>query len=227
MPFRTAAAAVSLGIFALGLFPLGTARSDQAPAPRWSVELILSVAGSYRITDETGPTMGDYSFTVLWKGFLERDDVDWRLTHGTCELAEWRAEERPAPQSLGRTLTTGDISDKPAFRFHYILQDKGRIELDFSTDGFSIPLNPSREKFSLILPASARTTRPGPGLKYDNFVITGSNLIQFDESEFMDAPLEKTFAWSWRRYQSALEQNLTIHCYQSHKVRLAVSFKPA
>ncbi|MCJ7610708.1 MAG: hypothetical protein MUP19_00475 [Candidatus Aminicenantes bacterium] len=226
MPLRTAAAAV-LGIFALASFPLGTARSDQVPAPRWSVELVLSVAGTYRITDETGPTTGDYSFTVRWKGSLERDDVDWRLTHGTCELADWKAEERPALQSLGWALTTEDFGDKPAFRFHYVLQDKGRIELDFGMDGFSIPLHPSREKFPLILPASARTTRPGPGLKYDHFVITGSNLIQFDESEFMDAPLEKTFAWSWRRYQSALEQNLTIHCYQSHKVRLAVSFQPA
>jgi len=216
-------AAAGLALAALCILPLGTAVSDgEGPAPRWTLELVLSVAGIYRVTDEAGPVAGNYSFTVRWQGTLERDDVDWRLTHGQCALEDWKAQEQPAPKSRGRVMTIEDFKDMPAFRFHYILQDKGRVMIDFGMDGFPIPLNPSRESFLLTLPASGKTTQPGPGVKYDDFVVDGSNLVQFGEGEFADAALEKEFAWTWRRNQSALEQDVTIHCYQSHKAQLTV-----
>jgi len=214
------------GAIVLAFLAAGTARPDQAPALRWSVEVVLAVTGNYRVADKDGVTTGDYSFTVRWTGTIERDDQDWKLRHDKDELTDWKAEEQPAPRSLGLILTTEDFTEKPVFRFHYILQDEGLIELDFGMESFSIPLNPSQEKFLLILPASAHTTQPGPGLDYDHSLVKGSNRVAFDEKELLSSPLKKTFDWSWRRSQVALWQDMTIYCNQSHQAHLTASFKP-
>ncbi len=219
--------AVGLGFFALVFYPFRAALSGPAAAARWSIDLTLDVTGQYRVIEKDGSLTGRYSFTIHWVGSIDRDEDDWRLVHKTCDVLNWKAEESPAPRSGGKALTTEDFPDKPVFRFHYLLQEQDEIQLDFELEGFEVPLNPSQQKFPLILPVSARTTRPHPGLDYDRHIIKGSNHVDFAASELDNAPIEKTFAWSWRRFQSTLETDATVGCHQSHDARLTVVFKPA
>lgn len=222
------AAAVGIGFSTLGLFLLGTARSGPAPATHWNIELILNVTGQYSAVEKSGATTGRYSFTVRWEGSIERDADDWRLIHMASDVLDWNADESPAPRSGGSVLTTDDFPDKPVFRFHYVLQEQDEIQLDFGLEGFDVPLNPSLQKFPLVLPVSARTPpRPRRGLDYDRHVIKGSNRVSFSAKELDGARLEKSFAWSWRRFQSTLETDATVGCLQSHEARLTVVFKPA
>ena len=219
--------AFGLGFIALVFYPLRAARPGPAAAARWSIDLTLDVTGQYRVIEKDDSFAGRYSFTIHWVGSIERDEDDWRLTHNTCDILNWKAEENPAPRSGGRVLTTEDFPDKPAFRFHYMLQEEGEIQLDFDLEGFEVPLNSSQQKFPLILPVSAQTSRPGRGSDYDPHIIKGSNRVRFAASELEDTQLEKTFAWSWRRFQSTLETDSTVGCHQSHDARLTVIFKPA
>jgi hypothetical protein len=205
---------------------LGGARSGPQAVPGHSIQIIMTVDGRYRVTQNAGSVAGRYAFTVRWKGRIERDDEDWRLVHESCDLLDWQAEETPAPQSKGQVLTTGDFADKPAFHFGYVLEEEGLLELDFSVTGFPVPLNPSLHKFPLILPVSAGTTLAGADPGYDKFVTQGSNLVQAPVVDLLDGPLERTYSWSWSHYQTTLAQQATAHCYQTHRARLTVAFNP-
>jgi hypothetical protein len=219
---------VLLALASSGLaFDPGAVRSRPgADAVPWSVELTLSVRGQYRLTGRTGPVSGDYAFTVLWKGSLEPDDVDWRLVHKSCDLLDWRIEERPPTQARGEVLTEKDVPEKPVFQFRYVLQDQGLVEFDFRTEGFSVPLTPSPEKFALILPSSARTGRSGGAPNYDALLVKGSNRVVIPQDEMGTEPIEKTFAWGWAGNQSVLAPDATIVCRQTHQVRLKLVLIP-
>jgi hypothetical protein len=226
MNFRPAAA-VRLGFLGLLLCPFGAARPAPAKAARWNIDLTLTVSGQYRVAEKDRSFAGRYSFRVRWAGSIERDADDWRLIHRTSDLLDWKAEENPSPRSVGRTLTTEDFVARPVFRFHYVLQEQDVIQLDFALEGFDVPLNASSQKFGLVLPASAKTTRPSSGLDYDRHLITGSNQIRFAADELDNARLEKSYGWTWGRFESTLRTEDNPNCHQSHEARLSVVFKPA
>jgi hypothetical protein len=194
--------------------------------PSWSVELTLAVQGQYRMDDKAGPRSGHFAFTIRWKGTIEEDEDDYRLVHNAAELLNWQADETQPPGSREKSLTTDDFEDKPIFHFNYILQENEEVQLDFSMDGFPVPCGPSDNKFLLVLPESAMSTHPGPGPNYDNNITRGSNRISVPRDGVLAGPLERSFAWSWKRYQSRLEQDKTVSCLQSHAARLSVSFTP-
>jgi len=194
--------------------------------PSWSVELTLAVQGQYRMDDKAGPRVGHFAFSVRWKGTIEEDEDDYRLVHNAAELLNWQADETQPPASRERPLTTNDFEDKPVFHFNYILQENEEVQLDFSMDGFPIPCGPSDNKFLLMLPESAMSTHPGAGPNYDGNITRGSNRICIPRADVLAGPVEHSFAWSWKRFQSGLEQNKTVSCLQSHTARLSVSFTP-
>ncbi len=215
-----------LGLVAPALRPACPRFRPGGEAASWTVELTLSVTGQYRVMGRKGPISGDYAFTVLWKGALEPDDVDWRLVHKTCDLLDWKAQETPARQAAGTVLTEGDFQDKPVFQFRYVLQDQGQVEFDFTMEGFPIPLNPSAEKFELVLPSSARPGRTAGEITYDGHVIKGSNRVAIPEEDLGTEPIDRAFAWSWAGNQSILGQNATTVCRQTHQAHLRLRMIP-
>ena len=223
---RSGAVLLVLALSAPPLRPAGPRSRPGAEAIPWTVELTLSVTGQYRVMARKGPLSGDYSFTVLWKGTLEPDDVDWRLVHKSSDLLNWKAEERPSGPTPAEVLTERDFPDKPIFHFNYVLQDQDLVEFDFSTEGFPIPLNPSREKFPLILPSSARTSRSGGHAAYDGYIIKGSNKVVLPSADLGTGPIDRTFSWNWAGNQSLLEQDATLVCRQTHQVRLRLQLLP-
>lgn len=219
---------VFLGLAALGFAcgPAGGRLPGAEVPPRWALELVLRVSGDYRVFESAGPTVGHFAFTIRWRGTIERDDVDWRLIHKSCDVLDWKADETPAPQSPGAVLGSEDFVDKPAFHFRYFLQDSGRIEVDFVTEGFAIPLNPSGQKFPLILPSSARTAPAAAEQNYDPFVTRGSNRIVLAPGDLDTGRLERTFDWSWSHNLSRLEPKTTVFCRQTHDAHLTLKMEP-
>ncbi len=210
---------------ALGFQPAGS-RPGPRTSPRWGLELELKVSGHYRVYQATGPIVGQYSFAVRWKGMMERDDVDWRLVHKSSELVDWKAEETPSPQGPGRVLTSQDFPDKPVFRFLYVLQNEGLIEIQFGTEGFEVPLTPTTQKFPLILPRAAQRARAHGEPSYDQHLTKGSNKILFPEAEMGSSRLEREFSWSWSHTLVQLEQKNTCTCLQRHDARLTIVLEP-
>jgi len=176
--------------------------------------------------DKAGRQIGHFSFTIRWKGTIEEDEDDYRLVHNAAELTNWQADESQPPASKERLLTTDDFEDKPVFHLNYILQENEEVQLDFSMDGFPIPCGPSNNRFLLVLPESAMSTHPGAGPSYDFNITAGSNRISVPRNDVLAGPVERSFAWSWKRFQSGFEQNKTVSCLQSHAARLSVSFTP-
>lgn len=195
--------------------------------PSWNVELTLEVKGRYRMEDKVGPRIGHYTFTVHWKGTIERDDDDYLLLHNEAALEGWKADESPAPSTDGRFLDSKDFADRPVFHFNYILGENEEVQLDFAMDGFPVPVNPSNYKFPLTLPASFSNTQAGSEPGYDRHITQGSNRISLPKAAVENGPVKKSFAWSWKRNNWGLEQDATVYCSQSHEARLAVSFTPA
>lgn len=194
--------------------------------PSWSVELTLAVQGQYRMEDTAGQRVGHFSFTVRWKGTIEEDEDDFRLVHNAAELTNWQADESQPSASKEGPLTTDDFEDKPVFHLNYILQEDEIVQVDFSMDGFPIPVGASDNKFLLALPESAMSTHPGAGPAYDFNITRGSNRVCVPRNDVLTGPVERSFAWSWKRFQSGFEQSKTLSCVQSHTARLTVSFTP-
>lgn len=214
-------------VCAAWLLLAGSVVTASSPAkPSWNVELTLEVNGRYRIEDKDGPKIGHYAFTVQWKGTIERDDDDYLLLHNEAALEDWKAAESPAPSTAGRFLDSQDFTDRPAFRFNYILRENEEVQVDFAMDGFPIPVNPSNYKFPLALPASVSNTQAGSEPGYDRCITQGSNRVSLPRAAVESGPVEKTFAWRWKRNNWGLEQDTTVYCLQSHEARLTVSFTP-
>ncbi len=222
---RLGAVLLVLGLSAPALRPAGWSARPGAGAITWTIEVTLSVTGQYRVTGRQGALSGDYAFTFLWKGSLEPDDVDWRLVHKSCELVDWKAQERPELRAAGEALTEGEVPEKPVFHFRYVLQDQDQVEFDFSTEGFPIPLNASTEKFQLILPSSAKTRRSGEAL-YDGLVNRGSNRVAIPADALGREPVDRTFDWGWAGNQSILGRDVTVVCRQTHQARLRLVLIP-
>lgn len=222
---RLGAVLLALGLSASTLHPYGLRARPGAGPTGWTIEVTLSVTGQYRVTGRQGAISGDYSFTFLWKGTLEPDDVDWRLVHKSCELVNWKAQERPELRAAGEVLNEGQVPEKPVFHFRYVLQDQDRVEFDFSTEGFAIPLNASAEKFQLILPSSAKAHRSGEA-PYDGLVNKGSNRVAIAADDLGRERVDRTFEWGWAGNQSILGPYLTVVCRQTHQARLRLLLVP-
>jgi hypothetical protein len=192
----------------------------------WEIKLVLTTDGEYTLEGAEKNYSGDYSFTILWTGTMERDDSDYLLYRINSEILRWEAQEKAIAPDFFRLLQTTDFVDKPFFCLNYILRKEENLHFDFACQGFFVPQNESLDKFFLNLPSSAENSQRLSEVDYDSLVLKGSNHIFLEEKEIYFGPVEKNFSWTWRHKQWLLKENRTVSASNSHKVKVKISIMP-
>jgi len=219
----------SSSFFLAGIFFLlsGLVVGQNQAKPRWwEIKMTITAKGEYKQDAREVQFGGAYAFTIAWTGAMEKDQDDYLLYHASAELVQWEAEERATyPQEI-RALTTKDFPDKPELKVNYILKKDDGLFFDFVVNGFDVPLNPGQEHFALLLPASEENTFTSPGASYNGHVRTGSNKISIEEKQIYQAPLEKSFAWTWKKQTWIQEMDKNIYQTNSHSVQVKIIINP-
>ncbi len=213
----------------VGLLPivilLGAVRaaSSRPSGPIWwDLEVQLTTEGNYRMDERGFNADGSYRFSISWAGTMERDEADFRLYHVRSELVRWEAEERSARPGGTLLLTEADFSEKPSFDFNFLLEKGGLLVLDLATQGFTVPVAESPEKFYLLLPSSAENNQSVEGVNYNGGILKGTNRVAVPAESIVDGPVDKKFAWDWKNEQWLLRQDRTVHVLNRHQARLTL-----
>lgn len=192
----------------------------------WEIKVTLSVDGEYKLEAEEEDYSGNYSFTILWTGTMERDDSDYLLYHINSEMLSWEAREKAAAPDFLKSLQTEDFEDKPFFCLNYILRKEENLHIDFACQGFPVPENESLDKFYLNLPSSQESSERLSKNDYDSFISKGSNSIFFKEKEIYLGPVDKDFSWTWKHNRWLVNEARTAYASHSHKVKVNISIMP-
>lgn len=200
--------------------------SDKDDPVWWEIKLVLSSKGNYKADEGQSSYPGNYSFTIIWTGTMERDDEDFLIYHENSKLIQWEAQETAIfPDSMAM-LSTNDFSDKPFFKMNYILKRGEILYFDFSVQGFYIPQNKSEQKFYLNLPVSEENSQRLLKKDYDPFVFNGSNSISMEEKEIYLTSVEKIFAWKWKYRRWSMDQKKYVYFSHLHEVKVEISIMP-
>lgn len=198
--------------------------SSQVSPAWWEIRFHLTSTGKYTCKEAKKNYIGDYSFTLLWTGCMERDMDDYLIYHETCDLLEWEAQEKSS--DLPDFLPGSDFSRKPRFDFHYIFRRGSDLHFDFRVESFYVPQNNSDHKFYLTLPASLENTREPSSSNYNAFVLQGSNDICLEEEKIYLDTIEKSYTWKWKHRKQLKGKKRPIFFTNSHKVKVKVSIIP-
>jgi hypothetical protein len=216
---------LTLGLLQVHPF-FSSARGSGASPLKWEVSLRLKADGDYKL-EEGGPSAtGHFSFSVLWAGWLERDDHDYLLYRLDCRLDDWEAREILSGPDVTKILTTNDFGVKPAFNLKYFIRVGNRLRLDFLVDGLTVPLGREGDAFPLLLPASEQNGRRISLIDYNDGVFEGSNSVEIPEAEIYSGPVTRSYSWSWKNQQWLLKSQRTVFTSQSHRVKVNLTIIP-
>lgn len=204
--------------------PSSSSFSSQLYPAWWEIKLHLTSTGKYTCKEAKKNYTGDYSFSLLWTGCMERDMDDYLIYHENCDLLEWKAKEKSS--DLPHLLPGSDFSEKPRFDFHYIFRRGKDLHFDFRVESFYVPQNNSDHKFYLTLPASLENTREPCSSNYNAFVMQGSNDICLEEEKIYLDTIEKSYTWKWKHQKQLREEKRPVFFTNSHKVKVKVSIIP-
>lgn len=214
------------GFFPEGIFSLASSRADQALPLWWKIKIVLRTEGSYQVKAEESSCSGQYTFTNLWTGLMERDDEDYILYHESSELIEFTAEEVGKRADSVCVISARDFKEKPSFRLNYILSKNEHLHFDFLTYGFSVPQNESEWKFYLNLPASKENTEWFSAVNYDVYVTRGSNAVFLKRSQISRGEVKENFAWEWEYRKWHPFQNRALFFVHQHQVKVEITITP-
>ena len=199
----------------------------QDTSPRWwEISLLLRTNGEFKM-DEGGPsTVGHFSFSVQWSGWLEKDDHDYVLYRLECRLCDWEAQETFSLPEATRVLTTNDFPDKPEFSLKYLIRVGDNLNLDFLVDGMAVPQADSDDPFPLLLPSSEQNDQKKTEINYNDCVVRGSNRVEVPESEIYSGPVTRSYAWAWKNQRWMLKKQRTVFTSQSHRATVDLTIVP-
>ena len=192
----------------------------------WEIVLHLTIDGEYKLEQKETSYQGNYSFTILWKGCMEADDLDYIIYHEDCRLQKWKAREKKVSFGSSQTKTSEDFREKPVFHFNYIIREKENLRFDFFMDEFSIPQNESTYQLSIFLPNSSDVSEPKSGISYESFITKGSNLILLKEEDIYLSNVSKEFAWNWIQQKWFPKSLIPTRFTNQHKVKVKVTTIP-
>jgi len=192
----------------------------------WDILLNLETEGNYRLEGGDRTFTGNYSFSVRWRGFMERDDDDYLLYTLDNDLLEWSAEETASRGDAATRSTTGDFKDRPFLVFNYIIRKNQQLHLDFIVHGIVVPQAESEDSALLLFPSSAENNQRDQQVSYNNYLIKGSNRIVLDEEEIYAGAVGRTYSWTWKHQSWTLRMNRTVFTAHSHGVIVRLSIIP-
>jgi len=192
----------------------------------WEIKIVLLTEGEYKLEKKEASYSGDYSFTTLWTGCMERDDADYLLYHQESRLLHWKAKEKEVFPEFSQMKSGKDFKERPLFHLIYILKKEENLHFDFIVQGFSIPQSESKSKLFLQMPCSGDKSDLHPEINYESFIVKGSNLIFLEEKDIYAAPVDREFTWTWKRYTWAPSPENPIRLTNLHKVKVKISIEP-
>lgn len=192
----------------------------------WKIKLVLDSKGNYNIRERSHSYPGNYSFTIVWTGFMEKDNGDFILYHEDSKLLHWEAQESSSNPDAMNTLFTVDFSDEPFLNMNYVLKREGNLYFDFSVKGFAIPQNESKHKYYLNLPVSEENSERFSEIDYDTYVFKGSNRIFLGEQKIYIKSVKKDFSWKWKHQGWQIGTERLVHFSHIHEVKVEIFVIP-
>jgi hypothetical protein len=213
---------VFLAILFAALLPLAS-----RPGPQWwEVTLNLKTAGEYKLDEGDSVFVGRYSFSIRWRGWLEKDDEDYLLYRLDCQVCDWKAQETASGPERTEILTADEVECRPAFNLKYFIRRDKLLDLDFAIECLTFPLSRAEEALPLLLPSSAQDEQREAALDYNSGVAKGSNRVAVEEEAIYQGPLAKKYGWSWKHQQWLLREQRTVFTTQNHDVEVALRIIP-
>jgi len=216
-------------LFSTSMLPfadcIATSSDKDGPA-WWEVKLVLESKGNYSVREGLYSFPGNYSFTIVWTGFMEKDNGDFILYHEDYKLLHWEAQESSSNPDIISTLFTADFSDKPSLKMNYVLKREGCLYFDFSIKGFNIPQNESKHKFYLNLPVSEENSERFSEINYDLYVFKGSNCVFLEEQKIYSKSTKKNFSWRWKHQGWQMESEKPVFLSHIHEVNVEIFVIP-
>jgi hypothetical protein len=200
--------------------------SDKDGPAWWEVKLVLDSKGDYSVKEGSHFYPGSYSFSIVWTGFMEKDNGDFILYHKDFKLLHWEAQETSSNPDNMNTLFTGDFSDEPLLNMNYILKREGNLYFDFSVKGFFIPQNESEYEFYLNLPVSEENSERFSEIDYDTYVFNGSNRIFLGEQAIYTQSVKKDFSWKWKYQGWQIGAERLVFFSHMHEVKVEIFVIP-
>jgi len=202
------------------------ASSDKDDPSWWEVKLVLDSKGNYNIREGLFSYPGNYSFSIVWTGFMEKDNGDYILYHEDSKLLHWEAQESSSnPDALTR-LFTNDFSGEPSFNMNYVLKREGNIYYDFSVRGLPVPQNESEQKFYLNLPVSEENSERFSAIDYDLCIFKGSNRVFLLEQKIHRKSVKKNFSWKWKYQGWQIGAENPAYLSHAHEVKVEIFVIP-
>jgi hypothetical protein len=192
----------------------------------WEIEMLVTTSGEYRQEEKQIACSGRYSFSILWKGSMERDDSDYLLYCLSSDLLDWEAQEKAISPGRATILTVKDFEEKPCLNLNYILKKEENLHINFEVQGFMVPRSASLDKFYLPLPVSKESSQENSPIDYDTYIVKGSNQVMIGEKDIYLGRAEKKFSWTWKHQQWLLKSNLPVFDSSSHEVKVKVTITP-
>ena len=185
---------------------------DQEHSFFWTIKMEISVSGKYKSSNNDLMFSGKYSFSIICKANIERDNGDYICYKGHNKLSniEWN-------EMIGKQFSNDkeqDISEKikPQLKLNYIVRENGYICFNFEIPSVWVPYEAQNFSRRILLPRSAENEIVSPKIKYKKYIISGSNKIELlDSNIYIKNKLQKKFKWKWAKKEPTWENQHTVN----------------
>ena len=199
-------------IIIIALLPFHLKSLDQEHSYFWTIKMEIFVSGKYESSNNDLMFSGKYSFDIICKSSIERDNGDYICYKGHNKLSdiEWK-------EMIGKEFSNDkeeDISDKikPQLKLNYIVRENGNIYFNFEISSVWVPYQAQNFSRRIILPRSAENEIASTKIKYKKYITKGSNKIELlDSNIYIKNKLQKNFKWKWRKKEPSWENQHTVN----------------
>ena len=196
----------------ISILPFHLKSLDQEHSFFWTIKMEISVSGKYESSNNDLMFSGRYSFNIICKAGIERDNGDYICYKGHNKLSniEWK-------ETIGKELLNDkeqDISDKikPQLNLNYIVRENGYICFNFEIPSVWAPYEAQNFSRRILLPRSAENEIVSPKTKYKKYIISGSNKIELKDSNiYINNIVQKKFKWKWKKKEPTWENQHTVN----------------
>lgn len=161
----------------------------------WEVRFNLYIKGNYLFYDQDRNLEGSFQGHFRWLGLMEPDEPDIILYHWQTEVVSWEVSEKE--KKGDREMTFSRSSNPPHLKVGTFLRQEEAFWLDFVLEPPLDSFSPFPIESKIIWPASFIRNLTVNGLRYNDFLKSGSNKISVPVKEMTKPEFRRTFSWKW------------------------------
>lgn len=194
-----------------GLLSFSLKSLDQEHSFFWTIKMKLSVSGKYKNSDNDFIFSGKYSFDIIYKAGMERDNGDYVLYQGENKLFNVVWDEIIGKQSPDNKKHSISEKIKSRLKLNYILRENGYICFCFEISSVWAPYDGQSLK-RILLPRSAENESIHFKIKYKKHITKGSNKIELKDNDiYIKDKIQKIFKWTWKKKEPTWENQHTVN----------------